>query len=117
MTRHRPLTYRDLLTPAGTINRAVVRAIAERRAEHERNLEIVVAAGLPVPRWATGEAREEIARLAATVDPADLRLRPLVQVRREAIRDVLEIAAAMVRAAGAVPAIGRTRIPVMLAAE
>jgi hypothetical protein len=106
------MRYRDLVTPAGTINRAAVRQVAARRAEHERALEIVVLSRMPVPRWANGEAREEITRLAATVDPATLPgLRSVAAVRRAMRRDVLEIASAMVRAAGAVPAIGRTRIP------
>lgn len=52
MLTHTPSTptYRDTVTTDGRFNLTIIGALAARRARHERNLAILSAAGVVIPR-------------------------------------------------------------------
>lgn len=84
------LTERDLLHHSGNLNWNNLRKIAMLRALMERDLDILVAAGIPTFPYPAGisqhNAREWRADLASKVDTSGLKLTPLWKLYRHELK-------------------------------
>lgn len=89
--RQFPARYANLLRLDGEIDRSVVTRLAHAEARAERNLEILVAAGISTPRHVPlGETWAWQAQAAAQVDTRGLGLLPYRARYAAALKDAWE---------------------------